>query len=501
MGRSTCIALSLLSAGLYACLYPPIEAAPLAWLALVPLFAVFLHARPLVAAAAGLCFASVATLGVGWWLPGMLEHYFAVPRPAAWGGFLAVSVLIDGLPYAALGAWVAWAAQRGERPLAPAIGAAFVLAEWLRASGPVANPYALLAYSQQGTPFAQLADIAGPWGIGWLVASANAALATLLLPGARVRPLWNTAAIAAGVAAAWVYGTLQLAQPTASEAPVRIAVVQTGMGPERHAPEPARGERLAQTLALTRTAAAAQPDLVFWPEHAVDFYLNQATPERAALFASVNALGVELVLGAPDVRADGAGPHYFNSVFLLDGGGLRGRSDKVHLVPFAEYGPFGPRWRAETALFEPGVSPTPLHSRAAIIGAFLCGELLHPQVSMQLVRDGAELLANPSIDTWLREPAAALGLVRIAAFRAIESRRYVVRATPTGYSAVIDPFGRVTALSRFGGADLLTATVQRSQRVTLYQRFGDFACGAALLVVAFFSLEAGLFSRRRRSFA
>jgi len=495
------MALSLLSAGLYACLYPPLQAAPLAWVALVPLFAVFLHSGPLLAAGAGLCFGSAATLGVGWWLPGMLERYFAVPGPAAWAGFMGVGVVIDGLPYAALGAWVAWTAARGGRPRAPVIGAAFVLAEWLRSSGPIANPYALLAYSQHGTAFAQLADIAGPWGIGWLLASANAALATLTLAGSRVRPLWNTAPIVAAVAVAWLYGGARLAEPTPSDAPVRIAVVQTGMAPERHEPHQTGGERLAQILAQTRSAAATWPDLVFWPEHAVDFYLNQPTPEQAALFSAVNSLGIELVLGAPDVRAGAGGPLFYNSVFLLDAHGLRGRSDKVRLVPFAEYGPFGPRWRADTALFEPGVASTPLHSRAAVVGAFLCGELLHPQVAMELVRDGAELLANPSIDSWLREPAAALGLVHIAAFRAIESRRFVVRATPTGYSAVIDPWGRVQALSRFGGADLLTATVQRSQRMTLYERFGDLACGAALLPVAFFSLEAGFLGRRRRPFA
>lgn len=120
---------------------------------------------------------------------------------------------------------------------------------------------------------------------------------------------------------------------------------------------------------------------------------------------------------------------------------------------------------------------------------------------MRLVRQGAELLANPSIDSWLREPAAALGLVRIAEFRAIETRRWMVRATPTGYSAVIDPWGRVTALSRFGSADLLHAIVGRSQRVTPYQRWGDFACGAALLPIAWISFAAGGLRRRRRPFA
>src|SRR4030095_949836 len=144
--------------------------APLAWLALVPLFAAFRRLPPFAAAAAGLVFGLAGTAAVGGWPAGTPERYFEVPRPLAWAGFLGVGLVVDGLPYAALGAWAAWASRRGRPPGAFALGAGFVLAECLRASGPVANPYALLAYSQHGTPLAQLVDLAGTSGLGWLVA-------------------------------------------------------------------------------------------------------------------------------------------------------------------------------------------------------------------------------------------------------------------------------------------------------------------------------------------
>jgi apolipoprotein N-acyltransferase len=493
------IALGLATALLYAGAYPPLELAALAWVALVPLFVAFRRLRPLGAAAAGLVFGSVATLTVGWWLPGMLERYFDVPRTAAWSGFVAAAVLIDGLPYAALGAWSAWAAQRGKMPGALVLGAGFVLAEWLRASGPVANPYALLAYAVHGTAFAQLADLAGPWGIGWLVASVNAALAGLLAAPREARPraALRLAAAAAVAAAGYGYGAFRLAEPVDPAALVRVAVVQTGIARERHGNEAASAERLEQTLDLTRAAAAGAPDLVFWPEHAVDFTLDDPTPERSALFRAVDALGVDLVLGA---ARQGEGASWHNSVYLIGPRGLRAHSDKLRLVPFAEYGPFGPTLRASTALFEPGVA-APLAARAASVGAFLCGESLYPGVARDLVRAGADLLANPSIDTWLQEPAAARGLLQITAFRAIETRRSVVRATPTGYSAVIDPWGRVRALSRFGGSDLLAAEVPRSMRRTLYQRSGDVACFTALTAVVLHSFVAGRPDRRRRETA
>jgi apolipoprotein N-acyltransferase len=488
------IAFGLVAGVLYAGAYPPFEWAPLGWLALVPLFVACLRLPPLGAAAAGLAFGLAGTLAAGWWLPGMLERYFEVARPAAWASVVGLG-LLDGVPYAALGAGAAWAARRGRAPGGLVLGAGFVLAEWLRANGPVANPYALLAYSQSGTAFAQLVDVTGPYGLGWLLASANAALAALLVePAGRRRLALRPFAAALALAAlAFAYGGVRLAEPTDPAALVRVAVVQTGIARERHGNEALRHERLEQTLALTREAAAAAPDLVFWPEHAVDFTLDFETPERRALFRAVDALGVDLVLGA---ARPGLGDTWHNSVYLVGPRGHVAHSDKVRLVPFAEYGPFGPALRAGTAVFAPG-APAPLAARAASVGAFVCGESLHPEVARGLVRDGADLLANPSIDTWLREPAAARALLQITAFRAIETRRAIVRATPTGYSAVIDPWGRISALSRFGGPDVLVAEVPRSTRRTLYQQSGDAACLLALAAVAAHPLGAGLRRRRR----
>jgi apolipoprotein N-acyltransferase len=493
------VALGAATALLYAGAFPPLEWGALAWIALVPLFAAFLRLRPGAAAAAGLAFGLFGTIAAGWWLPGMLERYFEVPQASAWAGFLAVALLVDGVPYALLGAWAAWAASRGRPPGALALGAGFVAAEWLRSSGPVANPYALLAYSQHGGAFAQLADLAGPWGIGWAIAAANAALAGVLLAPRpeRRRAFVRLAGAATAVAAGFAYGAVRLAETADPAALVRVAVVQTGIARERGSGEAQRGERLEQTLALTRAVAAQRPDLVFWPEHAVDFTLDAPTPEGAALLRAVDSLGVDLVLGA---ARQGEGERWHNSVYLLGPHGRRASTDKVRLVPFAEYGPFGPGLRASTALFEPGVQ-TPLEARAARVGAFVCGESLYPDVVRALALAGADLLANPSIDTWLQEPAAARALLQITSFRAIENRRAVVRATPTGYSAVIDPWGREQAVSRFGGSDLLVASVPRSTERTLYQQTGDVARFTALAAVVMHSFVAGRPNRRRRGFA
>jgi len=126
----------------------------------------------------------------------------------------------------------------------------------------------------------------------------------------------------------------------------------------------------------------------------------------------------------------------------------------------------------------------------------VCAELAFPSVARELARDGAEILANPSNDAWLA-PVAAEHLLRVARLRAIENRRPLLRATPTGVSAVIDAHGAVVARSRFGAAQVLEASVRGSRAATLVQRFGDWPVGLALVVVTGSTLHALLVRRRR----
>jgi apolipoprotein N-acyltransferase len=132
----------------------------------------------------------------------------------------------------------------------------------------------------------------------------------------------------------------------------------------------------------------------------------------------------------------------------------------------------------------------------ARLGAFVCAELVFPSVARELARGGAEILANPSNDAWLA-PVAAEHLLRVATLRAIENRRPLLRATPTGVSAVIDAHGAIVARSDFGAAQVLEARVRGSRASTLVQRLGDWPVGLALALVAGTTLHALLVRHRR----
>jgi apolipoprotein N-acyltransferase len=487
----TAVAACTVSALLYGALFPPLD---LGWLGMVA-FAPYLWAisslSPSRAAVCGVVWAVVATTGTAWWLPQMLGGYFGLGTLGAWLGLAGVGLFTVGPWQAAFAAWLAWRARRGA--VSPfAIGAAWALTEFARAHAPIPNPVGLFAYSQVGNPIAQIADLAGPYGIAALFVATSAALVNALRTRlATPRARRSFVAVAAVLAAAVVYGEWRLTQRFDEGPPVRVAVVQGAVVRAVHWDRSTRPANLERYLSLTRSVAAAHPDLVFWPEFAVDFYLNEPTPHREKLRADLQVMGVELVTGASRFEFGDDRTHYYNSVFVVDASGRATDAyDKNRLMPFAEYSPFGDWLRGDQAIYDSGWELQPLTTSAGRVGAFICGEALFPEVARTLAAGGAEVLANPSNDYWFGDPAGAKQHLQAAVLRAVENRRWVIRPTSTGYSAVIDPGGRVVARTEFGVAATLEATVFRSSQVTPYQRLGDAPIGAALALVVWSSARS-----------
>jgi apolipoprotein N-acyltransferase len=225
-----------------------------------------------------------------------------------------------------------------------------------------------------------------------------------------------------------------------------------------------------------------------WPEHAIDFYLRDPGPEHDALRAALAGSEADLVLGAPHYARPGGVARYLNSAFLLSGAEVRARSDKTRLVPFAERPPFGSLGSQAGGGYTAGEGPRVLRAAAASVGAFLCAEAMFPDVARRLAADGAELLANPSNDFWFAAAPAARLQLETASLRAVETRRWLLRATPTGYSALVDPHGRIAVASGYGGAEVLHGDVRRSRARTPYQALGDSPQQLALAGVALASL-------------
>ncbi len=485
-----------LSATVYAQAFAPPRLAPLAWVALVP-FLVALR-RSSTGMALGLAFlwAPAASIFVARALPEAVSGYFLQSPLVSWGMALFVWTFTGSLYYMAFAVVYRLA---GRRPgvLLPLIAAAgWVALELGRGrlltgtSFFVGNPWALIGHSQvEWIELIQVASLAGVYGVGFAVVAVNAGLAEVWLAWrARTQPLprAGVAALLACVpaAAALAYGASVLRSAHEDEEPIRVAIVQGNLDLGSRWRSEFYGRNLDTYLDLSLQAIDRErPSVVFWPELALTFHLADEPLFRQAIARVLAAGDAQLVAGGPYAE-DGAEDDFRNSVFVLSAEGeVQARYDKQYLVPFAEFAPLprfelGRRDFGAVRAFGRGASAAPLPTRAGPAGIMICNEAMLPEVAAERVRAGAHYLVNPSNDSWIAAHGFAEGMFDMVSFRAVEQRRYLVRASTAGPSAVVDPWGRVRARIEQGTRGLVLAGVRPRQELSPYSRSGDaFALG------------------------
>lgn len=310
---------------------------------------------------------------------------------------------------------------------------------------------------------------------------------------------YGAIAVAATLAASsWGYGSLRLAQAYPVDSQVEVVAIQGNVAlgmqwqPEFHA----RG--LETYIELSEEALRKKPaDLLIWPESAVTFFLTEEEALLGRIRSLLDEFDVGLVVGGPHVDdSDPAVPLYFNSGFHLTADGIVGRYDKAHLLPFGEYFPlktieFLRRRFERVRTFTPGDGETLLETPAGRAAVVICFEAIFPEKVRRQMRRGAGWLVNLTNDVWLGSHAGPRQHASMVVFRAIENRVWVVRATTTGVSAIIDPHGIVVARSETDVPATLRARVGARTGGTLYQWIGDtfaFGCAAALVFAALFGL-------------
>jgi apolipoprotein N-acyltransferase len=438
-------ALAVSGGALYAAALPPAGLWALGWVALAPLCVACAGASVRRGAVAGLAFGLTAAALTSPWLPAMIGDYFNAPGWSVVPLALAAWVVGGAAYHAIFGAWVAWATSRGT--LSPfVVAAVWCVLEWLRANALVPNPWALLGYSQLGwLPAAQIADVVGVYGVGVWLAAMAAGVAALFSPELRGRAVWCGGMLLVVVSIGVVgYGLLQIRTQPAERESIQVGLVQ-GAIPRAHRYQASFvAENLAAHLELTARAKEAGAQLVVWPELAIDFYLEREPLLRARLLDGLTAQGVDLLAGGLGVGKASSGNLPTNSVFLISEGAVMDRYDKVRLMAFSEALPTLLAWLGPNPVVA-GEEPKILQADGVPFGLAVCSEAMHPDFVRETVLAGAQILLVPSVDSWFGSGGGSRQQLGAAAMRAIETRRFVVRPTATGVTAVIDPIGRVVA--------------------------------------------------------
>ncbi|HJZ91269.1 MAG TPA: apolipoprotein N-acyltransferase [Gemmataceae bacterium] len=527
---------------LYAC-YFPIAAGFLAWVALVPLLSlVRANARP-----RRIYFAAFVG-GLVCYLPAI--QWMRVAHPAMYVSWLVLAVYCS----LALAASI-WLVRRLDRVRVPpwlSVPVVWVSVEYFRshfptgftwlenfgARHPIGFGWYMLGHTQHDwIALIQSADLAGVYGLTFLVAMVNAVVWTAIERSSIIRVrlhLPQTApsfpAVGALIAAALMVATIIYGYDRLNHEPFergpRLALIQGNLPQDV---KNSRGEEMEQHFlnlvnqALRPPAGEPMPDLSVWPETSYVWPWYEVVPgvnvqslsrgfqknyngsrDIVRDYAFASRTPMLYGLNAYQWEADNREWQYNSALLVNAQGDPVARYDKIHLVPFGEYVPLKetfPFLRVFTPYdrdygCKPGEQwtrfPLTVGERTYHFACVICYEDTDATLARQYVRPGAagvDFIVNISNDGWFQGTAEHEQHLAISRFRAVETRRSVVRAVNMGVSAIIDPDGRVVALPGETWAKskkvegVVRGPVPIDTRTTLYARLGDWLPVSAWAVV------------------
>ncbi len=501
--------------------YPSFSLAPLAWVAFVPLLYGLYQARDVRGAlwasfAAGWVFFSLSC----YWVAHVSVEGYTLFCP-----FLALFFLPFG--------WMVYHCYRKGKSAIFWGSIFWVASEFLRGNILTGFPWNLLYASQaKFLELIQMASVTGAYGVSFLVILINLMLfeSALIVHGSRKHPgkknpgrpllIRSKILVALGVlvtGVVLVYGVRELnraVRPAVLDRePVRLAAVQPNIAQECKWDPAMRADILERLQSLSRTAATSKPMVIVWPETSVPGELRNEAPLKEWVQGLSRELGCALLIGTQDSEGSDPRRYYNAAAWMTPERGITESYRKIHLVPYGEFLPFanvlpflrriipipedftagsdytifqmrGPsmRWRDPDGTLR---SETWMHR----FGAVICFEDTFADLFRKFCSHHLDFMVNLTNDAWFKQSGAAMQHANSAVFRAVENRIHLLRATNTGYTCLIDPYGRVQADVREGSnifvPGVLVADFVPLRMKSLYNQKGDLMAQGCIMLALF----------------
>ena len=378
-----------------------------------------------------------------------------------------------------------------------ALAVCLTATEWLRGHTFTGFPWNAFGYALTAPlALAQAASVLGLWGLTFITVAVCASPATLFDQDAKKRRQLLPLALAAlTLAALTSFGAVRLARtPTQLVGGVHLRIMQPNLQQDVRFNYAAKQEVVDRYLALSARPGLDQVTHLIWPESPFPFFLTreadafaqiaQALPQNTLLFTGA------MRLADPNNPAQSG---VYNSIYVIDHqASIRSVYDKVHLVPFGEYLPFGDlleRIGLQTLTEQRGgFLAGDRHRLITVPGApsalpLICYEITFPG-EMRSSDQRPGWIVNVTNDGWFGNSSGPYQHFQQARVTAIEQGLPLARAANTGISAVVDPVGRILGSLPLASEGVLDAPLPRAIGAPIYARIGD-APAAALILIAF----------------
>jgi apolipoprotein N-acyltransferase len=503
-----------------------------AWVAFVPLLCGLLAQQNLRRPGA-LLRATLAAyvMGVLWfagncyWIYQTMLYYGGLP-PLISAGILIAYSLVLGLYFATFGLLLTATAKAFRSSRYALLGAPFfwVALELLSARF-TKVPWDLLGYSQvDNFLLTSVAPFTGVYGLSFVLVAGNALMAAGLLASKRRISLFVT-----GLLVALVLQNGDHFAPAGQPLEATAVLVQENLNVNQDNSWPgAEYERqLSQFVKLSARSCApylkgvpelngfpvtpdcpqvaVAPDVIVWPESPAPF-VDKDPRLLGVLRAMAVSMNTPLIVGTTSLDPHGPRFDMYNSaLFVGVDGGVAGRYDKIHLVPWGEYIPYKQFFSFAKNLTQQAGDMTHGWRRVVFstgghrFGVFICYEEIFGDEIRLFAKQGAEVLVNISNDGWYGDTCAPWQTLNMSRMRAIENRRWLLRDTNTGLTTVIDPYGRLTASVPRHVLTSLAARYGYRSDMTFYTLHGDlFAYLCGIITVGILAAVVRAYLRRRQ---
>jgi len=427
------------------------------------------------------------------WIYTVMHVHGGMGPPLAAAVFLLLIMVLSICP-GLFAAGVAWCGRRSMARACVAAPFLWVTTELVRRYElGLGFPWNLLGYAGAvHLGLLQLVTITGIYGLSFVLAAANALAAWVLLT--RTRTAWMTGIVTAVVVTSAV---LVGDQFVPVEQPDHVAVlVQTNFPQSLSYPPDWLDRHVGELDELETMSAEASKrtrGMVVWPECPAPFYWQD--PRFVALISRLALTTANNVIAGVVNWKPGPGGELqpYNSAVMVDPAGHKVFSyDKIELVPFGEFIPWR-KWlwfantiTAEVGDFQRGTQYAVGELPGGRFSVFICYEAVIPDEIRHFVQRGAGLLINLSNDGWFGHSAALEQHLAQARVRAVENRRWLLRATNTGITASVSPYGRIVAAIPPGKRTVLLAPYGFREDKTLYTRFGDWLAYLSVVMSLWF---------------
>ena len=363
-----------------------------------------------------------------------------------------------------------------------AAGILYPIFEWAQTFTWAGVPWARLASGQvESMAVLKSVSLFGPYFLAALIVTVNFYLAELLLSDSRAKMKICTAAVCLTFGVNVGLGAILLACEHDGGREIKVAAVQ----PNISSRDPWGFDTTDTMMEILREysldAAEKGAELIVWPETVFPFGFSEGSDAWDFTAELAEECDATIVVGAFSEGVTGDR----NSLFYVSPDGETNETiySKRRLVPFGEFVP----WRG---LFE-AVMPQLVDllilsgdleqsdvsnvadTDAGRLGGIICFDSIYEGLTLESVRDGAEILILSTNDSWFTGSKAVEIHASQSRLRATETGRYLVRSASTGISMIITPNGEILDLKPELEGGYAMATVRLRDNRTLYSVIGN----------------------------